>query len=452
MTLYEILATVRRRLWLILAGAVIAGAVAAIFSLLWPPTFKSEASLLITKLRSNITLDPRFQTVAEENVVNLSIQEDQVRRQTLVALTESRELLMEVLEQLGDTLAPGERSAAFLDGATDVRTEGNLIIFEAEAGSPAKAAAIAEKWAETYEGQVNRLYSTTSPTGAQMQARLDEARASYEAAKEALQTFVLQSPENELNRQIEQKKQILADLQAEQIEAARKHVATLLARVTRFDGLLLSVASMREQLAALDPGAFLTPGEQFAIFTLDATAFAQEAILPVQVDLTTEWLGTTTLTVQEAVNHLDQVADALGAGRVAVQQELDRISGELLTGEELLSAGTRETIATYQAQISELEAELERQAGLRQDLADARDLGQENYLTLAQKATEVDILSQLTGVEVQLAAHAVPPEQPAFPRPLVATLLGLVAGGLVGLALAFALDLWPRWLGERGSS
>ena len=81
MTLTEILQILKKRFWLIVVGALIGGAVAGILSLLWSPTYQARALLLITKLRPTVTLDPRFETVAEEDIVNLSTQDDQVDHQ-----------------------------------------------------------------------------------------------------------------------------------------------------------------------------------------------------------------------------------------------------------------------------------------------------------------------------------------------------------------------------------
>ena len=78
---------------------------------------------------------------------------------------------------------------------------------------------------------------------------------------------------------------------------------------------------------------------------------------------------------------------------------------------------------------------------IKEDLMREQTVAQENYMTLIRKAAEVQILSQLTDVEIQIAATAQPPEKPAFPSPLLTTALGVAAGGLAGLALAFLLEL-----------
>lgn len=104
MTLEAFLHVLQRRYWIILAAIVVTGVVAAVLSFVWPPSYEAQALLLITKLRPSVTLDARYQTVTEENVVNLSVQEEQVRRQTLVALATGDDLVRQVIERMGSDL------------------------------------------------------------------------------------------------------------------------------------------------------------------------------------------------------------------------------------------------------------------------------------------------------------------------------------------------------------
>jgi len=438
---------------LVLAGAVVAGVAGLVLSLVWPPSYEAAARLLVTKLRPSVTLDPRFPTLAEENVVNLSIQEDQVRRQTLVGLAQSADLMLQVVEQLGDSLAPAERTLTFLSGVTSVRTEGNLITLSVRAGSPAKAVAIANAWAGVYQTHINRLYSASSPSGTQIQAQLAAAEINYEAAKTDLEVFLRQSQENEWTRQIDQKKQILADLQKVRLDAVREEARRLLASVGRYDQLILDVQSLKDHLSASPASAKLRPGEQFALFALDASAFGQELFNkdqmgPFLLDLGQGWLAEPELTAGEAVEHLDRVLATLGTAKGVAEGEVSRLSQALVGGGDLLASGPEDTIvsgiATMQAEINDLQARLEREQITREDLTNSRDVAQESYLTLTRKAAEVQISSELTSVEVQMAAPAQPPEHPAFPRPLMTTVLGVLAGGLAGLVLAFVVEAWPR--------
>ncbi|HSJ52984.1 MAG TPA: Wzz/FepE/Etk N-terminal domain-containing protein [Anaerolineae bacterium] len=444
MTLTDILQVLKKRFWLIAAGAIIAGAVAAGLSLIWPPAYEAEALLLITKLRPSVTLDSRFETVAEEDIVNLSIQDDQVRRQTLVGLAESADLANQVLAHLGDALPPEERSLSHLQGVTGIRTQGNLLAFKVRAGSAQKAAAIANAWAEVFQEHVNRLYSTTSPSNDELHLEIEGAHAAYAAAKDAVEEWTGENRASELTRRIQQKEGVLANLQAGQLAAAQRSIDDLLLRANQIDRLLLDVQGLKDQLADLPPVTPLTPGQHFALFYLESSAFVQEERLPVTIEFREGWLAGTETTAGEAINKLDQLFTALQASRSTTEAKVAALTTALLSGQELLDYGAggsvQQQIEQLQAEINALEVELLRDKMIQEDLLQAQTVAQENHLTLVRKAAEIQIVSRLTGVEVQIATTAHPPAKPAFPRPLLVTAMGVAAGGLAGLALAFFLE------------
>ena len=447
----QIVRTLQKRFWLIVAGALIAAAMAVVLSLILPPSYEAQALLLITKLRPDVTLDTRFQTVSEEDVVNLSLQDEQLRRQTLVTLAKSPDLMLQVLADVREMLEPDKRSLSALQGVTEVSTQGNLLVLQAEAGSAEEAAALANGWARVYARQVNRLYSVTSPTYEQIQREVDEALVAYNAANSAVQAFELQSAEDELNRQIAQKQEILDGLQQEQLDAARLRVNHLLARLDRFDGLLLDAQGLAAQLDGLAPTALLTPGQAFALFNLEAGAFGAVTEPAYTLELSDTVLRGDEITVQQALDLLARLAFTLEAARADARAALDAESLDLLGGGDLLVSAAEgaagptaaAAIADLQAEINALQAELVGQEATRQDLDDARTVAQESYLTLVRKAAEVQILSQLTGVEVQLAAAAQPPASPATPGALFSGLVGAVGGAVVGVGLAFLWEWWP---------
>lgn len=257
-----------------------------------------------------------------------------------------------------------------------------------------------------------------------------------------------ESRENELTRQIDQRQQVLADLQRGQLVAAQRQVDGFLARTNRIDHLLFGAQSLKAQLATLPDADPLTPGEQFALFSLEAGAFTHWITTALSLELGQGWPDRPQITVGQAAARLDGLIARLRADRAAAQAEIATRSLALLRGAELLTYGedgpASAQIAALQAEIGRLQADLQQQQALKRDLSDACDLARENYLTLVRKGAEVQITSQLTGVEVQMAAAAREPAEPAFPRPLLTTALGVVAGGLVGLGLAFLLAAWPR--------
>ena len=443
MTVQQMVLAVRKRWWLIAVGALIAGGIAAVLSLWWPHSYEAQALLLITKLRPSVTLDTRFQTVTEENVVNLSIQEEQVRRQTLVELAGSPEIGAQVIETLGSSLAPEERSLTRLGSMVKAKTTGNVIAFTASAGEPARAAAIANAWARAYVDYVNGLYSTASPNSEQIGVQLEEAGKAYDRTEADLEAFLLSSQEYELTRQLEQKKQILADLQAGQLGSARQRVVALLDRANRIDGLLLDATNLRLQVMSTPGGELTTAAEQFALFFLEAGTFVQTPAFSMTVEVGSGWSADGTLTSTQVAERLEDIVATLEAARSTTLSEVERQSSAVLHSEELLGYGA-DAVADLQSQISRLEAAVQGEQWKKQKLLDAQTVAHDTYLTLERKAAEVKILTEVTSVEVQVAALANEPETPASPRPVLSTALGVVAGALLGLALAFLVEVWPR--------
>jgi uncharacterized protein involved in exopolysaccharide biosynthesis len=443
MTVQQMILAVRKRWWLIAAGILIAGGAAAALSLWWPRSYEAQALLLITKLRPSVTLDTRFQTVAEENVVNLSIQEEQVRRQTLIELAKSPEIGAQVVETLGSSLAAEERSLTRLSSMVKAKTTGNAIALTASAGDPAKAAAIANAWARVYADYVNKLYSTVSPNSEQIGVQLEGANKAYEQIEADLEAFLLSSQEHELTRQLEQKKQILADLQAGQLDSARQRVVALLDRANRIDGLLLDATNLRSQVMSTADGKPITAAEQFALFFLEAGTFVQTPAFSMTVEVGSGWSADGTLSSTQAAGRLDDIVATLEAARSTTLSEVERQSSAVLDGEELLGYWA-DAIADLQSQISRLEAAVQGEQWKKQKLLDAQTVARDTYLTLSRKAAEVKILTDVTSIEVQVAASATEPETPASPRPLLSIGLGVVAGALLGLALAFLAEVWSR--------
>lgn len=448
MTFTQVLQTLKKRFWLVIAGALIAGVAAAVLSIIWPRSYEAETQLLMTKLRPDLSLDPQFETVSGENVVNESIQQDQVRLQTLIGLASSADLTVDVLSRLQDVLPAAQQTRGYLKAVTKTFSVGNLIIFRVRADTPQKAADVANAWAQAYEERVNRLYSTTSPSVAEIQQQVAAAQASYEKAKSDMEAFLQQDQEDELTRQIDQKKQILDDLQTSQLEAAKGREATLLSYANQIDQLLLQARGLSQKLASTPATTILTAGEQFSLFSLESSAFSSlssQGEVPVTLEVGQSFTLDPTLTAGKAIEHLDQLMEAATTAQATAQTELDSLSASLLGSKELVAIeSATETIAALQSQINVLQAELDHEQTTKQDLTDARDVAQQGYLALMRKAAEVQISSQLTGVEVQLAAEAQPPENPAFPQPMLNTALGVLAGGLAGLALAFVWEFWPR--------
>ncbi len=215
-----------REIALIAIGAAVVAAVAILLlRLVTPPSYVSSATVAIARTQSSITFDERFTTLSQDQLQALSSVDAAARRGSLVGLVASGAVAQAVIDQLGSQLDEEERRPAYwlaegqvetsLVGGTGSQNNSDLIRITISADSPAKAAALANAWAEHYVEQVNRIYGQIpSELVASVTNELVKAQSEYESAQKELEAFVAQNEVEKLNRLITEKQDIIASLQA----------------------------------------------------------------------------------------------------------------------------------------------------------------------------------------------------------------------------------------------
>lgn len=112
-------------------------------------------------------------------------------------------------------------------------------------------------------------------------------------------------------------------------------------------------------------------------------------------------------------------------------------TGDLSRIEQTLTEITRDV----QGLQAELQAETFRRDTLTTDLTTARN----NFSTILTKVNEADVSQATNRGAATVAAVASDPTSRSFPPSIArASLLGAVAGLLLGLAIATLADVWPR--------
>lgn len=182
------------------------------------PTYETFADVTIVGATANRSLDDA------PSVSGLN-QRDRMapRRAALAGLVHNTSVARKVIERLRGQLDEEEaREAVLLERiAAEIfmtrnvnRREGSdLIRITARADSPEKTAAIANAWSEEYVIHVNRLYEPARESlMAAITEELKRAREDYHAAQSDLETFMAGNNLDRLNRLIEAKNGILAQL------------------------------------------------------------------------------------------------------------------------------------------------------------------------------------------------------------------------------------------------
>jgi uncharacterized protein involved in exopolysaccharide biosynthesis len=209
-------------LWLILLGTLLAGGAAAIVSFNKPPVYEAKAGVVIVESGYAFTFEPKIRTLSEDELSAYQRYLDRdARRTALVGLVENGDIAAKVIEMLGSELSPEEQKAGVLLGMVEgeakgeAREKGDLIEITVRASDPQKAMRIANAWAEVYEGYVNELYGGDVPGSRDtIEEEAARAKADYENAEAALIRFLGDNQIDELDRQIEEKQQIIASLQS----------------------------------------------------------------------------------------------------------------------------------------------------------------------------------------------------------------------------------------------
>jgi capsular polysaccharide biosynthesis protein len=216
-----------REIALIAIGAAVVAAVAILLlRLVTPPTYASSATVAIARTQSSITFDERFTTLSQDQLQALSSVDAAARRGALLGLVSNGAVAQAVIAQLSNILTDeNEQSPAYwlaegqvkaeLVGSTGSQANSDLIRITISAESPAKAAALANAWAQNYVEQVNRIYGQIpSELVASVTSELGKAQAEYDSAQTELEAFVAQNEVDKLNRLIVEKQDIIASLQA----------------------------------------------------------------------------------------------------------------------------------------------------------------------------------------------------------------------------------------------
>jgi succinoglycan biosynthesis transport protein ExoP len=396
---------VKRWKWIL--GVTLAAAItAAILSFFFlTPTYEAKAGVIIVKSRSEVTFEPKYRTLTEEELGSVGIDVN-ARRKALEALVKSSAVASEVIAKLGSGLDPEEREVEALLEMVETESNGDLIGIKVEGKDPRKIAAIANAWGEDYEEYVNGLYGSRPQSLGDIQTQVAEAASSYKEAEEALAEFTGDNQIDTLSREIGARQNTLAD-----------HYATR----RSLDRLVADARALRDQ-SRQETASFPTgTGNGLSIMLLQASAFTLlSPELPVQLQLSFDEMAGLESSADERMQDLDALLSVLEARQEEVQSFIDE--------------------GTLQQEILQLQEQLEREEARKQELTSARDLAWETYDALARKEAEVGVASQATDTEVRFAVPAVEPKEPVLPKKALNIAVAGMLGLMVGVFGAFAIE------------
>ena len=397
---------------LIAAAALIAALAAAVVSFSMSPVYEARAGVIISRVRSQVVFEPSMMTLSDEKLSGLRV-DTKARQNTLVALGRSPAVEAEVIRRLGDALSPEEqRAGGLLENGIKVEVaKGELIEIRYRDKDPARAALIANIWAEEYEHYVNKLYGSSGEDTASIEMRLTAAREKYEVAEADLLAFVGANKITELKSEIGSKKASLSYHYGviNQVEELTANARTLLTQVN--------------EAGHSGAGQF---ANGLALVQLQTIAMSEATAKPSQLQIT--------LNVDAGI--LEQTSELRGDIAVLIAA-LENQRGESYSA--INESGLLDDILR-------LEQDLEKEDARQKELKRARDLAWDTYKAMARKMDEANVAAQTMGSEVKFAMQAIEPRNPIAPRKMMNTAIAGMLGLMIGFLGVFAME----YFGEPG--
>lgn len=447
------------RYWMWIAGLALLAAVAAfVVSLLLPETYRVQSTVTVIRSRTDVTFDPRIQTLSEEE---LPFQDFKGRNEALVGLVSSTAIAQLVLDEVGDKLGleleEGEEPDVYaLLDMVETESEGDLIHIQVTYRDPVTATLVANSWARHYEQYINDLYGGGGRSGVSVVSQVVTAKEEYEKAQAAVEAFLENNRIAELEREIATRRELLNAYQSArnaaqtqpvnlQTSADRQVLADYYTDLQNIERWLADARALRAQVAAGSGSTAASMGDALALMSLRNKALGGGGLsVQLALDLTVEQGNS----VQ--VSDVDALMKVLEARRVETQKLIDALTAGLAAqepNEVVIEANSSlfSRIDALNAEILALQAQLEAERARNRELQHARDLAWDTYQTLARKQAEEEVASGVTGTEVRVAAEAVAPREPVGPRKMVNTAIAGALGLMLGVFGAFAVEWWKSY-------
>lgn len=426
MGLVELLAVLKHRkaiiLWSLLVGMLVAGALALIL----PKRYLSSSIVQVDSIQRNaITglVEPRVKvaeflgqqaavassrTVALEVIDDLSAEgfivlsdyEPRWRKETGGELVVGNDLRLWAADQLLKDLRV---TATDLGSTLEIAYEGN---------APAEAARIANAFSSAYMATVlDQKQRRFAAKAAGFSDETKELARNVAAAQDDLANFREASG--------------VLPIGAQKVEAAEVEFAALTQRLAEARADDTEAQSMLRQAEATPKSLLVNfPLPQDALSALQAQA--RLAAVIATMGRIEERYGVRYPDFAEAANERAALETSI------LQSVRDRAAyaANRLAALEAEAGAMKTTVASMQKTREAYDVLQNRVA-----------TSQETFNLVTTRSLEEALQSRVDTIDVMLLARATPPEGPATPHPLIITLLGVVAGALLGATTAVAAEL-----------
>lgn len=207
------------RRWRMVRDLTLAAALAALVVIqLTPHTYKATAVVALLRSASEVQYQNQIKTVSPDALpgqAGTATANSLEVRNTLAALVNNPRIAEQVIHDLGGQLPLGLRNPNVLVGLVrgSAGANSNTVNIVVQADQPGLAMKIANAWAAGFETYANRTYSGVPMADSSFQSELAAAKADYDKANRNLVNFTAQDREDQIQRQIDERKQLIDSLQ-----------------------------------------------------------------------------------------------------------------------------------------------------------------------------------------------------------------------------------------------
>jgi uncharacterized protein involved in exopolysaccharide biosynthesis len=434
--LIPIMIGILRRWYWIVVAAVIAGLIAGGLALRNPQRYEATATVILVGYRTHFALEPRLET-RESTLSNYSS-----RRQALLQLATSTAIEGALPPETIETVAPDDYKLGQLTGSIEAQQEGDLLKITAHSLSPENAPILANAWAKTYVLYINQLLEDTDESVIALTLKqVEEARTTYEEAKQAYADFLRSNKLGEVEDQVDALDKFFEGNQDSALYSYQFQVE----RAQSLSLVLEDASALREQLST---GEVVAASEAVAALLLRIRSVGLQvsneevktlplASLDIQIDESNTSSLSTSLEQEAIVADLDRLIASVQEQLAALNLKINQTANSLANNEPSWPTGwsLKEQEEQYN-RFEELRAQYEELLGEEEALVQSRDVALEKLQVVERKLAEQEIQANQLAKEVRLASEALLPGTPVSRGVILRFIIGATTGAIFGLLVA----------------
>ncbi len=239
----EILAMLRRWLWLLILGAVIGGVLGYISVARRPLVYEAAAGVVPIRRDFVVKLEPRVETTTSDILSSDSRNNDGLA--TLASVVTNEAIAETVFGSIQESMPARYKEPSDLVGSVSSEVRDGIIRVKVRSTDPRFASTLANAWARAYAVYVNRIYSGSSGT-VELGPQVESAKQRYETAEAAVVDFIRANDVDEKRLAIDEKQAMVDELLRLRRESLTGQLNRLADRRQKIADVLVSAQVLKD--------------------------------------------------------------------------------------------------------------------------------------------------------------------------------------------------------------